>query len=66
MTKDEFIEWKSLNATKEVFKAIKERQDALKDELAYSAGVDSVSDSRRVGAIQAYQDLFDINYEGLE
>lgn len=66
MTKDEFIEWKSLNATKEVFKAIKERQDALKDELAYSAGVDSVNDSRRVGAIQAYQDLFDITYEGLE
>lgn len=66
MTKDEFNEWKSLKMTKEVFNAIRERQQAIKEELAFSAGVDSLNDRFRVGAVQAYQDLFDITHEEVQ
>jgi hypothetical protein len=66
MTKNEFVEWKSLYATKEVFKTIRDRQQAIKDELAVSAGIDPAYDRYRVGAIQAYEDFLGIDYEGTE
>lgn len=52
--------------TKEVFNAIRERQQAIKEELAFSAGVDSLNDRFRAGAVQAYQDLFDITHEEVQ
>lgn len=63
MTKDEFNGWKSSIVTKEVFRTIHERIYELEQGLGYSAGLDARNDVLAVGAIQAYKDILNIDFE---
>jgi hypothetical protein len=63
MTKTEFIDWKSNPITKQVFNELRMYIDGLQAELGQAAGVDSIADARRVGAIQAYKDLLEIDFD---
>lgn len=64
MTKADFIDWRTSPITKEVFNLLRQYIEGLQAELGQSAGVDPVVDARKVGAIQAYKDMLDIEYEG--
>lgn len=62
----EFYDWKRHPITQEVFLAIQERIIGLKEELASSAGIDSSLDTGRRYAIQAFQDILDLELEVAE
>lgn len=64
MTKDDFISWKTNPVTKEVFSGLKARIAEIKEVLAESAGFNPLTDREYVGAIKAYTDMLEINYEG--
>lgn len=52
-------DWKQLDVTQEVYKHLRFRVEALKEELANSAGVDPLSDRYRAGYIRACLDFLD-------
>ncbi len=58
MSKSEFTDWKSQPITQKVFKALKEREELVKDILASSAGEDSRVDRFHVGYIAALKDFY--------
>ena len=64
MTKDDFISWKTSPVTKEVFSGLRERIADIKEVLAESAGLNPLTYREYVGAIKAYTDMLEINYEG--
>lgn len=66
MNKADFIDWKRHPVTQIVFSQIQERIDTLKDMLGDSAGENPIQDSKFVGAIQAFNDLLRMEYEGEE
>jgi len=63
MTKAEFLEWKTHPTTKAVFNKINERIYDLQVELGSQAGADVRADGMKVGAIQALQDIQDIDFD---
>ena len=66
MNKSDFYDWKRHPVTQVVFSQIKERINTLKDMLGESAGENPIQDSKFVGALQAYKDLLNIEYESEE
>ena len=64
MTKSDFIDWKNNPITKQVFNLLQERVAGLKDELVGSVINDSIElSTAKAGAIMAYRDILDIEYE---
>jgi len=66
MTKAEFLEWKAHPITKKVFEGIHIRIYDLQVELGATAGIDSIEDSRRSGAIRALYDVLETDFEDAE
>ena len=66
MNKADFIDWKRHPVTQVVFSQLNQRIEDLRSMLGDSAGVNPVQDSQFVGAIQAYKDIVNIEYEGDE
>jgi hypothetical protein len=66
VNKADFIDWKRHPVTQVVFSQLNQRIDDLRAMLGDSAGVNPVQDSQFVGAIQAYKDIVNIEYEGDE
>lgn len=66
MNKADFIDWKRHPVTQVVFSQLNQRINDLRAMLGDSAGVNPVQDSNFVGAIQAYKDIVNIEYEGDE
>lgn len=66
MTRSDFIDWKNSPLTSELFARIKAHISGLQYELGVSAGIDPRQDAIKVGAIQAYTDILDIEFEGGE
>lgn len=64
MTKAEYVEWRSNPTTKAFFNGILDRIYDLQVELGFSAGNDSVNDAKRSGAIQALNDVLNIDFDG--
>ena len=62
MTRKDFIDWKSSPITVAMFKAIQANIDGLKEELAYSAGMNPTTDSLKVGAIRAFRDVIEADW----
>jgi hypothetical protein len=63
MTKTEFIDWKTSYSTQEVFSLLSERVQRIQEILGESAGQDSTQDAKYVGAIKAYNDMLNIDFE---
>jgi hypothetical protein len=66
LNKADFIDWKRHPVTQVVFSQLNQRINDLRAMLGDSAGVNPVQDSNFVGAIQAYKDIVNIEYEGDE
>ena len=66
MNKSEFMDWKQHPVTQEVFLQLKSRINELYEMLGDSAGQDSLQDSQFVGAIKAYKDMINIEFESEE
>jgi len=66
LNKSDFIDWKRHPVTQVIFSQLNQRIDDLQAMLGDSAGVNPVQDSNFVGAIQAYKDIVNIEYEGEE
>ena len=66
MNKADFLDWKRHPVTQVVFSQLNQRIEDLRSMLGDSAGVNPVQDSQFVGAIQAYKDIVNIEYEGNE
>jgi hypothetical protein len=66
VNKADFIDWKRHPVTQVVFSQLNQRINDLRAMLGDSAGVNPVQDSNFVGAIQAYKDIVNIEYEGEE
>jgi|TARA_R110000868_G_scaffold57343_1_gene177191 hypothetical protein len=66
LNKSDFIDWKRHPVTQVIFSQLNQRIDDLQAMLGDSAGVNPVQDSQFVGAIKAYKDMVNIEYEGEE
>lgn len=64
MNRSDFADWKRHPVTKEVFSQLRSRVRDIQEALGNTAGIDSHQDRRYVGAIEAYNDLLNIEYEG--
>lgn len=63
MNKADFIDWKRHPVTQVVFSQLQSRIQDLQDTLGQGAGERPVQDARFSGAIQAYQDMLNIEFE---
>lgn len=63
MSEEEFKEWRASPVTKQVFTSILNRVYDLQVDLGLSAGIDPREDAKKVGAIQAYTDLLNLDYD---
>ena len=63
MTKEDFIDWKSNPVTKEIYRTLEQRVHEIQELLGDTAGLNSLQDREYVGAIKAYRDVLDIQYE---
>lgn len=66
MNKADFVDWKRHPVTQVIFSQLNQRINDLQAMLGDSAGVNPVQDSQFVGAIKAYKDMVNIEYEGEE
>lgn len=66
MNKADFVDWKRHPVTQVIFSQLNQRINDLQVMLGDSAGVNPVQDSQFVGAIKAYKDMVNIEYEGEE
>ena len=66
MNKADFIDWKRHPVTQVVFSQLHQRINDLQTMLGDSAGENPVQDSQFVGAIKAYKDMVNVEYEGEE
>jgi len=66
VNKADFIDWKRHPVTQVIFSQLNQRINDLQAMLGDSAGVNPVQDSQFVGAIKAYKDMVNIEYEGEE
>lgn len=66
MNKADFIDWKRHPVTQVVFSQLSQRVNDLQSMLGESAGSNPIQDSQFVGAIKAYRDMLQIEYEGEE
>ena len=66
MNKSDFIDWKRHPVTQVVFNQLASRVKELQEILGDSAGRNPSQDVEFVGAIKAYKDILNIEYEGNE
>lgn len=66
MTKDEFVDWKSQEVTKQIFKLFQRKIDQGIEELSYVAGQDPGSDRQRVGKLEGLRAFTEITFYDLE
>lgn len=66
MTKDEFVEWKSQEVTKQIFKLFQNKINQGIEELSYVAGQDPGSDRARVGKLEGLRTFTEITFYDLE
>jgi|TARA_R110000868_G_scaffold388157_1_gene656954 hypothetical protein len=66
VNKADFVDWKRHPVTQVIFSQLNQRINDLQAMLGDSAGVNPVQDSQFVGAIKAYKDMVNIEYEGEE
>lgn len=64
LTAAEFADWKRHPVTQQVFSQIRQRIEYANEVLIGSAGIDQRSDAWHAGAISAFRDLLNIEYEG--
>lgn len=62
-TKSEFLEWKDHIVTREVMRGFHERIKQLEYELGQAAGLNSLDDRYKAGAIAAYSDILNVEHE---
>lgn len=63
VTKDSFRDWKANPVTKAVMTDIYNRILRTQEQLGATAGLDSVNDRYLAGAIAAYNDLLNIEFD---
>lgn len=63
VTKDSFRDWKANPVTKAVFDELRKRVYLIQDELGVSAGLEPLQDRFKVGAVGAYTDLLNIEFD---
>jgi hypothetical protein len=63
VTKDSFRDWKANPVTKAVFVELSERIQNIRADLGNTAGLDPIGDRYRAGAIQAYMDILNIDFD---
>lgn len=63
MNSSDFADWKRHPITQLIFMEIERMIAYGKEELALTAGEDSVVDSKRVGKLIAYRDILDISFD---
>ena len=69
MIKSDFTDWKRHPVTQVVFSELSARIQNLYEVLGTSAGLDPLQDREFVGAIKAYKDMIDVDFdmpEGVE
>lgn len=66
MNNADFVDWKRHPVTMVVFSQLTERIQSLYEMLGDSAGSNPVQDARFSGAIQAYKDILNIEFEDKE
>ena len=64
MNAKDFYDWKRHPVTQVVMSQLAGRVQELKEVLAYNAGNNALSDREVVGAIKAYNDMLEIQFEG--
>lgn len=63
ISKAEFYDWKKHPVSQIVLAQVEDRIQELYEMLGESAGQNSIQDSQYVGAIKAYKDILNIDYE---
>lgn len=63
MNRKDFIDWKAGPITKAVFAQIRNNIRGLQEELGESAGIDPRADAIKVGAIRAYNDVLELDFD---
>jgi hypothetical protein len=66
LNKQDFIDWKRHPVTQVVFSQLTQRITDLQEILSDRAGENPVQDREYVGAIKAYRDLLNTEYEEQE
>jgi hypothetical protein len=66
VNKSDFIDWKQHPVTQVIFSQLQQRINDLQSILGQSAGINPFQDSQYVGAIKAYNDMVQIEFEGEE
>jgi hypothetical protein len=63
VNKESFRDWKSNPVTKAVFNELYNRILAVREDLGNTAGIDPLEDRRKTGAIAAYGDMINVEYD---
>lgn len=63
MTKTEFIDWKQHPVTQNVFSQLTARVQNIQEILGQSAGTNPAQDREFVGAVKAYNDILNMDFE---
>jgi hypothetical protein len=63
VTKDSFRDWKANPVTKAVFDEIRDRIQAIQEDLGTTAGQEPLNDRYKSGAVGAYNDLLRIDFD---
>lgn len=63
VTKDSFRDWKANPVTKAVMTELFDRILAVREDLGNTAGIDPLDDRRKAGAIAAYSDMINIEFD---
>lgn len=66
MNKSDFIDWKRHPVTQVVFSQLHQRISDIQEILSEQAGANPVQDREFVGAIKAYRDMVNIEYDEQE
>jgi hypothetical protein len=66
VNRKDFIDWKRHPVTQVVFSQLASRVQELQEILGETAGRNPTQDIEYVGAIKAYKDILQIEYEGKE
>lgn len=66
MNRSDFTDWKRHPVTQVVFSQLNQRIFDLQEILSDQAGVNPVQDREYVGAIKAYKDMVNIEYDEQE
>lgn len=63
MIKNDFTDWKRHPVTQVVFNELSARIQNLYEVLGTSAGLDPLQDREFVGAIKAYKDMLEVDFD---